>query len=182
MVLRGGRPDAVAWGSVGGVVADLDCDEIADRDYDSTANSTSTATRSGTTGIFDRDSTAVCGRDSTAPRPPQPRGTLRTARPAPSRASRSRAPGCGSNHTQLGFITGFEHFYTPRRRHARHPLRPVLESDRTRSAGDRNRVVSERQRRPTRKSVANSRGGSGTTATAGFQTHRRLAARPPVTA
>ncbi len=136
-----------------------------DYDHNSNRDRTSTATRSGTNGIFDRNRTSTetarhgtasprdSDRDSTAPRPPQPR---RGFSAPPTLASLAHVPRArrkwGRITRNSGYISTFERFYTPRRRQARHPIRAILEPRRTRSAGDRNRVVFERQREPTRSS------------------------------
>ncbi len=120
---------------------DRDSDRTTDHDSDRTSTAirdrTSTATRSDTSGIFDRirDSTAR-HRDRTAiatasaphlvlpslDRLSAPPGGLPRARRGRARRVLSRVA------RYRPFISDFEYFYTPDRRQARHPLRPILES------------------------------------------------------
>jgi hypothetical protein len=161
----------------------------ATADYDSTANrdrdSTSTATRSGATGIFDRDSTAQHRiRDHTSSSPASA-DALRTARvrlhrqrqaltslpSVPSgrpRARFSRAPDFRSKRTQLGVYKRFRTFLQPSRTagSGTQSGRDLL------AAGTGSCPNAGEDRFAVR--VASSRGGVGGTATAGFQTRRRL--------
>jgi hypothetical protein len=72
----------------------------------------------GTAQHRDRDSTRTSVLPSLGPR--------LNARPSLAHVPRARRISCRIARTS-GFIRDFEHFYTPHRRPARHPLRPILE-------------------------------------------------------
>jgi hypothetical protein len=159
-----------------------DCDGCSrgrncDRDSTSTATRASAATRSPNRdrrphqhSRQHRNCTATAPRqhrDSTATAPRQHRtSTSPTSRHSPHRPWRSLARVSRARRVSGRIARG-----------TCHPTGSLtVRNPRwTRAAGDRNRVVSERQRRPIRSPVASSRGGVGSTATAGFPADGRPA-------
>jgi hypothetical protein len=111
-------------------------------------------------------------RDSTAPRSsPTSARVLRTAHPRLPRARSSRAPVAKiriARHSPFYVFSNVLILLTNRRLVARSGR--FWNPERTRSGGDRHRAGPEQSEWSARRSVASSRGGSGTTATTGFQT------------